>query len=442
MNAFLLNPLLFRLGLTVLHALWELLILGLLAWAGLVLLRRKAASLRYAFACLLLLVMVAAPGLTFVLLGSSIGATTAPVIEGGTIRLAPVLAGGFLLRISTLVPWLAILWALGAALMTARLGGGLWWLERIYRAQSRPVAAFRQARMDRLARRMGLKGAVPLLESSRADSPLVMGWFRPVVLIPAAALLSLSPEALEAVLAHELAHIQRRDYLANLLQCFAEALLFFHPAAWWLSRQIRELREHCCDDAAAVLCGDPLILAEGLSLLERLRRSSHSDPEPALAAAKGKLMSRIARLFRPQEAQVPSLRGFAMALVGVSLVGITAMAAQKQEKPSKPAAMAAPIKTDADGVADVEIAKIQVLRQPKLLAYPAEAKEQKIQGTVVLSILIDEKGVPSEVKALEGPPQLQGAAIDYAKAWRFKPLKVNGKPTKARFKLTMPFQLR
>lgn len=446
MNELLANPTLYRLGLTVLHALWELLVLGLLIWVGLVALRRQTSAFRYSFACTGLLLMVAAPLLTFSLIGSmpGVGADLAQ-IEGGALLLAPLQGSrdfrDFLLQANAWVPWLAVLWSLGAAAMVARLGGGIWWLERAYRTRAHPAPESWQGKLNRMARRMGLNRPVRLLESLKADTPLVIGWFRPVILVPTSALLHLSTEALEAVLAHELAHIRRLDYLANLLQCCAEALLFFHPAVWWLSGRIRELREHCCDDAAVKLCGDPMMLAEGLSVLERLRRPFHSDPEPALAAAKGKLMSRITRLFQPQDLQAPSLRGLAMALVGASLLGISTLAAQKPTPTSKPAALSPQPNSDSEGVVDLAFSKVRIVLQPKAPAYPAEAKAKRIQGTVVISLVIDEKGVPLTVKALEGPEALQLTAIEYAKAWRFEPAKVKGKPVKARFKLTMPFRL-
>ena len=104
--------------------------------------------------------------------------------------------------------------------------------------------------------------------------PTVIGWLKPVVLLPASALAALTPQQLEAILAHELAHIRRHDYLVNLLQTLVETLLFYHPAVWWLSRRIRIERENCCDDLAVSLCGDPVAYAAALADLEALRSST------------------------------------------------------------------------------------------------------------------------------------------------------------------------
>ncbi|GLH69216.1 hypothetical protein GETHPA_07490 [Geothrix rubra] len=522
MSPILLAPMLHRLGLTVLHALWEDALVGLAAWAGLVLLRRAEARLRYRWACLGLAAMVLAPALTYAALGSG-EPVSGRMLSGLGLWAAPVTGGAdpTRFRFETLLPWLALGWLLGAALMLLRLGGGLWWLDRRYLAQARPAPAGWEARFQVLARRMGLSRRVRLLASDRADSPLALGWLKPVVLVPASAFLALPPEALEAVLAHELAHLRRGDYLANLLQTLAEAFLFFHPAAWWLSRQIRETREHCCDDAAAALLGDPLPLAQGLATLAALRRSTPSDPDPALAAARGPLMQRINRLFKPQPAPIPSLRGLALLLAGATLLGATALASrqppvplsstplklrfQPEPPPYPPEAkkqriqgtvvvdlvvddLGIPVRAHAvkgpqalrstavayalgwrfepglrDGkpsttrfrltmpfrlgpapgpVQDFDFRQIRVAHQPEPPAYPAEAKARRIQGTVVVSLVVGTDGVPESAEALEGPDELRPTAVAYAKGWRFEPAQVDGKPVKARFKLTMPFRLR
>ncbi len=139
--------------------------------------------------------------------------------------------------------------------------------------------------------RMGMTGNVSLLRADWLPSPAVYGVLKPVILIPAAAVAGLPPEQFEAVLAHELAHILRRDYLANLLQTVAETLLFHHPAAWWIGRQIRQERECCCDQLAARAVGNGLVLAHALLAMEE-----HRGAAPVLAATGGQLRTRIERL--------------------------------------------------------------------------------------------------------------------------------------------------
>src|SRR5687768_2508429 len=116
---------------------------------------------------------------------------------------------------------------------------------------------------------------------------------RPVILLPASALTGLTTSQLELILAHELAHVRRFDYLVNLLQTIVETLLFYHPAVWWVSGRIRLEREHCCDDAAVAACGDVLSYARALTELEGLRGAM---PALAMAATGGSLTERVRRL--------------------------------------------------------------------------------------------------------------------------------------------------
>src|SRR5207248_3598485 len=150
-----------------------------------------------------------------------------------------------------------------------------------------------QTACRRIAYRLGLHAAAHVVESALVDVPTVVGWLRPAIILPVAAIAALSPAQVEAILAHELAHIRRHDYAVNLLQTIAETLLFYHPAVWWLSRRIRAEREHCCDDLAVSLCGDPIAYASALADLESLRSSDHRF---AMAATGGSLLHRVRRL--------------------------------------------------------------------------------------------------------------------------------------------------
>ena len=111
-----------------------------------------------------------------------------------------------------------------------------------------PRPVFWQERLDRLARALRLSRPVALLESCLAEVPVVIGYVRPVILMPVGLLAGLPAGQVESILLHELAHIRRHDYLVNLLQTSVEGLLFYHPAVWWISGVIRAERENCCDD--------------------------------------------------------------------------------------------------------------------------------------------------------------------------------------------------
>src|SRR5258707_8817592 len=154
----------------------------------------------------------------------------------------------------------------------------------------------------RLSDALNLRRGVELLESAAVEVPTVIGFVKPVILLPVATLSGLSTDQIEMILAHELAHIRRHDFLINLIQAVVETLLFYHPAVWWISHCVRVEREHCCDDMAIAVCGNPLQYARALTRLEELR----VDPAHAFIAANGgSLLSRIRRLI-PQRAESPN----------------------------------------------------------------------------------------------------------------------------------------
>lgn len=346
----------FRLGWTLVHSLWQLAALAILAALALRLLRSARPNVRYLVSCSVLLAMGAAPAITFFSL------TPPPVAEAPTTSTpdttvlveteaapfgplpAPPLAlppeaapspipvpegspaapvANPIETISTItpdsertptpvdashapttaassplqehLPWIVSLWLIGAALLAIWNLGGWFAALRLKVVGTSPMGSELTKTTRQLARRLGVRKSVRLCESALAQVPMVIGWLRPVILIPAGALAGLSASQLEAIIAHELAHIRRRDYLANLLQCVVETLLFYHPAAWWLSRRIRLEREHCCDDAAVSLAGDdPVTYAEALAHFEGQRASALA---PA-ASGSGSTLSRIRRLLR------------------------------------------------------------------------------------------------------------------------------------------------
>jgi beta-lactamase regulating signal transducer with metallopeptidase domain len=200
-------------------------------------------------------------------------------------------------RFASLVPWLVVGWLAGVAVLLLRFAGGFVGVRRL-KQSALPVADELQRVLARLAHRLRVTRAVRLCESALVEVPTVVGHLKPVILLPACALTGLKPAQLAAVLAHELAHIRRHDYLFNLLQTTTETLLFYHPAAWWLSRRVRAEREHASDDLAVSATGDVLGYARALAALEQLRRADGPAAAPALALAAngGSLMKRIQRL--------------------------------------------------------------------------------------------------------------------------------------------------
>jgi hypothetical protein len=182
---------------------------------------------------------------------------------------------------------------LGVIALSLRLIGGWVEVQGMKRRHHYLAADEWQARCSALACKLGVSRPVKLLESTLAEVPLVIGWLRPVVLLPASLITGLTREQIEALLAHELAHVRRHDYLVNLFQCVVETVLFYHPVVWWISKHIREERENACDDLAIDTCGNRLAYARTLTVLEEMRRSPMTL---APAASGGSLLLRIRRL--------------------------------------------------------------------------------------------------------------------------------------------------
>jgi len=290
----------------LLHFLWQGLLIALLAWTALAILRNGSARLRYLVSCAALGIM-----------------TLTPVFTAWVVYRAPVAAGiphavaaipdspipVALPPIAWLPRWLAVLeawavpvWFAGVLIFAVRL---MWISRFVARLRRCGEDAETQLieRISLLADRMEISAPVRVVISRLTDTPSVVGWLRPVILLPAATLLSLNVEQLEAVLAHELAHVRRHDYLVNLLQSVAETLLFYHPAIWWISTCIRHERELCCDDLVVSICGDAIGYARALTKLERLRIVA---PGLALSSAGGSLLFRIQRLTGASHEQTPS----------------------------------------------------------------------------------------------------------------------------------------
>ena len=325
-----------RLGWTLLHFLWQgILVAALYALARALAGGRISARGRYAIACASLLAMTAAPALTYWWLGNSgQAARIGDLTDWGARQLAPGVAYSPVTDPwQQAMPGIVMAWFAGAAACSLRLLMGFISAAALRRSRHAPVLTEWQQTLDRLIERMHVSRSVRLLATDRVDSPSVIGWLRPVILAPVGVLCGLAPEQVEALLAHELAHVRRHDYLVNVLQGIAESLLFYHPAVWWISNQIRAEREHCCDDLAVAASGDVLVYARALAELESMRPAHF---KAALSANDGSLLRRIQRLADPMAARRPAGWGVAWSLGALLLLGIAGVAVTGAQEQSQP----------------------------------------------------------------------------------------------------------
>ncbi len=308
------------LGWALVDSLWQ----DALAAAGLAallaLIPVRAARARYALATLTLGLMLALPLTTALRVSgaspstSDVVTATSPVAPGpmsgpgpqavpaAPTVLAPI-AGRIRASIEPALPWVVLVWLGGVVVLSLRLASGWLVTRQLGSVGTSSVPESCREAVARLAARLRISRPVRILESAVVQVPAVIGWLRPMILLPASALTGLTPLQLDALLAHELAHVRRYDYLLNLIQSVIETLLFYHPAVWWVSQQVREEREHCCDDLAVAVCGDAHFYARALLSMERLRVT---PPAFALAAAGrgGTLMGRIRRLVAPVQTEI------------------------------------------------------------------------------------------------------------------------------------------
>ena len=193
---------------------------------------------------------------------------------------------------TTTIPWLVCLWAIGVVFIATRFSIGYFLAKRLVQKSIQPLCLELEAKFSTLAHKLCIAQTVQFYQSANVEVPMVIGWLKPIILIPVSSLTGLPTTQLEAIVIHELAHIRRYDYLINILQTLIETLLFYHPAVWWVSNQIRIERENCCDDIAVEFNGDPLTYAQALVNLEEIRQPQRV----VLAANGGILMERIKRL--------------------------------------------------------------------------------------------------------------------------------------------------
>jgi beta-lactamase regulating signal transducer with metallopeptidase domain len=297
--AHLLSPETMRIvALTLVHFLWQGAALAAAAYVSLSLARYS--STRYVFLVGLLVLMLATPVATFLTLNSQVTATASTGSQVVTVA-SETSAHAVATKhqptaLSSTAPdyffLLVELWFAGVVLFSLRSAGGFFLVVRLRRKESTPVSRDLLSLCQKLQERMGITRIVRYCESLQLSAPVVVGWIRPVVLLPVSALTGLDETQLQAVIAHELAHIQRLDAFVNVFQIAVESLLFYHPAVWWLGKRIREERENCCDDAAVVVCGSPVTYAHALARMAESRVA----PQLVMAANHGPLAARVARL--------------------------------------------------------------------------------------------------------------------------------------------------
>jgi beta-lactamase regulating signal transducer with metallopeptidase domain len=410
------NPFIQLLGWSLVHALWQGCVLVLLAALVGGFLRSHA---RHLLNGLVLSLCLLLPAITAWQFHRPLSAGVGAVMVMDAVVLAPsgIAVPGAVpisiplwLRLEAFVqprlPFLVALWAVGASLMALRLGGGLALTLR-WKRQALPAPIEWQDAVNALARRTGILRPVRLLLTSRGTTPMALGLWKPTVLLPLALLANLPPDYLEALLAHELAHVRRLDYLSNLLQGIAETLLFFHPAIWWLSARIRAEREELSDALAAQSLGDPRRLALALNALDDFQPAFPRPLFPALAARGGHLLTRIEHLLSPKPRVGPRWGLTALLLLPCAVLALRAA----QEAPPITAPVA--LITQLDALSAKEGLDPQLLRSVAWAESLFNPKAKSSAGALGLLQVMPNTARKFGAQDVNDPAQVMAAGAKY-----------------------------
>lgn len=327
MNAILATHLPEVIGLTILHSLWQVTLLWMLLVVALRIWPQAAAPLRYALALGALALCLTGAGATAWYEWQSLSPVSPEAITvdpfallagASTTTAAPNLLSTLLALADAYAPLLAWLWLTGITFMGIRFAGSFYYLKTLRDpAALTPMGDRWQGEFDRLAKAIGLTQTIRVAESARISSPITLGTFSPLVLLPAGLVGGLTTAQIEAILVHELYHIKRRDYAINVAQALVEVLMFYHPAIWQICRIIREERENCCDDKTLAFCGDPVPYARALTQIHETNTLTKPPFAMSATGPTGTFAARIKRLFNiyPNPAKARSKGLFALSLL-------------------------------------------------------------------------------------------------------------------------------
>ncbi len=293
------------------------------------------------------------------------------------------------LRTDRMLPWVDAIWFLGVLFLALRSLGGWWHLGQVRRNARRMIPQDIERAFLHLCDQIEVGRKVVLRASDEVISPMAMGVWRATVILPISAVLSLPRAELEAVIAHELGHIRRWDYLWNLLQTAIESLLFFHPAVWWISRTVRDRREICCDEIAVRSCSDAAVYARALLRLEE-QRTVKLRLAMALGGCGGSLLGRVRKILGEDMAMEGRMTS------GVSVAAIGALTLSFLLAPKISEAVATPAGTHPMLSHVVETLPAAVISQTettnKRIAVPAVPAT--VPDIAAIPIVIPDAAVP------------------------------------------------
>ncbi|MCB0632851.1 MAG: M56 family metallopeptidase [Saprospiraceae bacterium] len=391
----------YALGWTVIHSLWQALIVALIVGGLLLRMQKQAAWKRYWVAHFGWFSILLCAIITFFYYYQPQGAetlgitsqvtSTEVVSDQGSYGMLGAYIQMFSDYFNRNLPLIVSLWALGMGIFLLRFLGGLLFLQHLKVHRIRPLPSGWQDRFAKLQRKLSVNSPVRLLESALVKVPMVIGWLKPVVLLPIGTINALSTEQVEAILAHELAHIKRHDYLLNLIRSLVEVLFYFNPAVWWLSAQIRVEREHCCDDLALEACGDSLSYVRALVALQELSQKPIGGLAMTFIGSKPELLNRVRRILKQPDDKSDTMEKFVITCLLFLCLSFTLLSARQPDEalsaasgdlPENSVLVAVQPEGDASGEEVLQLTVIQDAEKENNVSSP-EADRQFISRDTV-----------------------------------------------------------
>ncbi len=310
----------YAIGWMVIHSLWQATAIAIISGIVAIVVRKKSPQLRYWIHNAALLGVMIAAVVTFCMyydfskeIGQTIfipekleAATNAPAFVANNQSSidnsqsgAPLSMEGLRMYFNRNIYLIVTIWIMGVALFILKLLGGISYVYYLRSKLNFPADEYWLDMIEKLGKKAGVKRGIELVESALVRSPLVVGHLKPIILFPIGAINKLNTQEVEAILAHEIAHILRNDYIFNIIQSVIEALFYFHPAVWWISANIRNERENSCDDVAIALCGNSMTYAKALVSVQEI--AHYRSPQMAMAFAgqhKNQLLFRVQRILK------------------------------------------------------------------------------------------------------------------------------------------------
>ncbi|MEM1319995.1 MAG: M56 family metallopeptidase [Bacteroidota bacterium] len=409
------EDIIYALGWTVVHSLWQGMLVALVMALVLMGLQHKSAKLRHELSGLSLFTIFVMALITFIIkYDAAQGRSIIEIlVNPDWENVAAVTAeadqslGNFMMSwadyFNQNLPLIVTVWLMGVAFFLLRLMGGYAYVQRLRYSNNQQMSPHWRHKLQKLSRRLPLRRSVELVESALVKVPMVIGYLKPAILLPLGIVNALSEEEIEAILAHELAHIHRNDYLLNIILSFVEVLFYYHPAVWWLAANVRAERENCCDDIGVQLCGNSLTYAKALVSIQEMHRSAPAFALSFSGRKKNQLLNRVKRILnQPQNKSNIMEKLAATTLLFLSILFLSMSAGSSSDKTTDIKEKMITVDVDLTSEDDLMLPTIRMMTTVDTL--PGKNKSTRNTQTIIRTDddqSVEMKIVDGEIKQLK-----------------------------------------